>query len=110
MKPQTRLKNNPPSNVNWKSSRAPLPVNWGMQAQIPVWQESTPHQNHWCKSSATPYQFGASNYLPRNILSRNEFAPRWTPLPMGGSPVWGNNQFVQIVRQALGIIHQIPYM
>ena len=84
---------------------------------IPVWQEFHPNQNSWFKSGLTPHLFVGSNNNPLNQayalnkFSGNESAASWsTTLPLGGSPVWGNNQFVQTVCQALGIVHMMPFM
>ena len=71
-------------------------------ADIPVWQELNPSsQNCWFKSQ---------NEVPTGSLLGNGLAIWSTPPHTGGSPIWGNQQFVQTVRQAMGIIHMMPFM
>ena len=102
--------------VNSKANKTPSPVNWGSsafssRAKIPVWQEFDSYQNSWFKSgpSLTP-QFVRSAGHPLNNISGNELAASWsTPLPMGGSPFRGNQNFLQTVRRAMCIVQLNPY-
>ena len=92
---------------SWKSPMLP-PNGQYFRADIPIWQGQGSFQSFGFKSGLSHAQFHPNN---QSYLSGNEKAP-WMPhLPMGSSPVWGNqHHFVQTVRQALGIINGMPYM
>ena len=86
------------------------------RAKIPVWQEFTPLQNRYFQSSPTnnTRQLGKWNSQSSNNFLGNESAAWMTPLPMGSGPTWGNRNFnqnfIQTVRQALGIVRLMPHM
>ena len=82
------------------------------KAEIPIWQEFNPSQNNYFKSGPTsnPYQFGQSNSLSMSNFSGNGSAAWMKPLAMGGGPIWGNQNLIETVRQAMRIDHQMPYM
>ena len=118
-------KNNFSKPRNSKANNFQSPVSWGLPthstrnqpsqpswAKIPVRQEFAPSQNQWFKSSHTtnPCWCMNSNNQTLNCLLGNGLAAWSAPPPVGGSPLWENNQLIQRVRQALGIVNMMPFI